>query len=89
MSTEDASLAQLVEHHLAKVIVDGSSPLTRSILSFLFSIDKKKFSVFDTRKIRGILKNMITHTENSIFIKHALSALLKLLLSRNKLFRNK
>ena len=31
MTAWDASLAQLVEHHLAKVIVDGSNPLTRSI----------------------------------------------------------
>jgi hypothetical protein len=28
----DAGVAQLVEHHVANVIVDGSSPFTRSFL---------------------------------------------------------
>ena len=30
----DASVAQLVEHHLAKVNVEGSNPFARSIFSF-------------------------------------------------------
>ena len=30
--TSKASLAQLVERHLAKVVVEGSTPLARSIL---------------------------------------------------------
>ena len=29
-----AGVAQLVEHHVANVIVDGSNPFTRSILRF-------------------------------------------------------
>ena len=30
---DQASVAQLVEHHVANVIVDGSNPFTRSIFS--------------------------------------------------------
>lgn len=30
----NAGVAQLVEHHVANVIVDGSNPFTRSILCF-------------------------------------------------------
>ena len=35
---KDASVAQLVEHHLAKVNVEGSNPFARSNLSSSFSI---------------------------------------------------
>ena len=31
---QQASVAQLVEHHVANVIVAGSSPVSRSILNF-------------------------------------------------------
>ena len=31
MARENASVAQLVEHHVANVIVAGSNPVTRSI----------------------------------------------------------
>ena len=36
-----AGVAQLVEHHLAKVDVEGSNPFARSILSF-----SKQFGYF-------------------------------------------
>ena len=40
----DASVAQLVEHHVANVIVAGSTPVTRSIFFARIScyLDKKQ-----------------------------------------------
>ena len=36
MARENASVAQLVEHHVANVIVAGSNPVTRSIFFAFF-----------------------------------------------------
>ena len=44
-----AGVAQLVEHHLAKVDVEGSNPFARSILFFKDkeSLSKKVVNVYD------------------------------------------
>ena len=51
-----ADVAQLVEHHVANVIVDGSNPFTRSILrqgfgrAGRFPLRRNNFYVFDEQR---------------------------------------